>query len=130
MDGGDFMGDVILFLLAIITATFILYCMAKVIKESIKNKKNGGVKKIKPKDVIKIVEPIKKVYSKMMPDGSLIESAKVVGEKTTYLFKRSKKEIKNMNKGVLDRDFVKYQDGVKASREAFIKEDSKKGGKR
>lgn len=122
------MGGVILFLLVIATTTFIIYAMIKAGKDLIKER--GSYKKIKPKDVIKIVEPIKKVYSKLMPDGSLVESSKVVGEKVTYLFKRSNKERKKMNQGVLDRDFSKYQQGIKNNREEYIKRDAKRGGKR
>lgn len=132
----------ITFILAVLTATFLIYCTVKFMIDTIKAKKGT----INPKNVKSFIEPIKQVYYKLLPDGSIIEGIKTIGYKTVYFFKKSRKQLKNERKqrekwekesgvkspkadrdfyGVMDRDFSDYQKGVQASRENYMRRRSR-----
>ena len=121
----------LVFLLSVFTASFLTYCTVKVILDFVKSKKSSH-NRINPRDVRSFIEPIKRVYYKILPDGSIVEGVKNIGDKTVYFFKKSKKQMKEELKmkehldkinnnpsrdsyvdrefyGVMDRDFSNYQ---------------------
>lgn len=122
------MGSFIRGLLVLGVAGFLIYCTAVTGFKMAKEAKNKSNIKINPKDVIKVKEPIVEGFKKVVRTAKgfdVIKGTKMVGEKVTYLFKKSKKEKKLSKLGVMDRKFEKFQKGVKTARENYVRNDNK-----